>query len=261
MILHRIVAAKREEVAHLKDSKPSSELKKIICDLPPTRDFRKALNGDKCSIIAEVKRSSPSKGRLREDFDPIEIALTYEENRAAAISVLTDRRFFEGDKAYLSSIRKIVDVPLLRKDFIIDSYQICETRVIGGDAVLLIVRLLKDEQLRAYIEIAAQLGLDCLVEVHTKEEVERAVAAGAGIIGINNRNLETFSTDLMTSLELASSVPEGKIIVSESGINTRKDIDILMKVGIHSFLVGETLMRAEDIGGKLKELAGVGARK
>ncbi len=256
MILDRIIAAKRDEVAHLKYSKPVSELNKIVCDLPPPRDFRKALNGGDCSIIAEVKRSSPSRGRLREDFDPLEIASIYEENGAAAISVLTDRKFFEGDKAYLSAIKKIVDIPLLRKDFIIDSCQIYETRVLGGDAVLFIVRLLKDEQLRECIHLAAELGLDSLVEVHSGEELDRAIAAGADIIGINNRNLETFSTDLTTSIELASCIPEDRIVVSESGINTRKDIETLMKAGIHSFLVGEALMRAADIGGELKELLG-----
>ncbi|MBE9546854.1 MAG: indole-3-glycerol phosphate synthase TrpC [Proteobacteria bacterium] len=254
MILNKIIAAKREEVAYLKYSKPVSELKRVICDLPPPRDFRNALSGGDCSIIAEIKRSSPSRGRLREGFDPLEIASIYEENGAAAISVLTDREFFEGDKTYLSAIKKIVDIPLLRKDFIIDSCQIYETRVLGGDAVLFIVRLLKDEQLREYIQLAAELGLDSLVEVHSGEELESAIAAGAGIIGINNRNLETFSTDLTTSIDLASCVPRGKIVVSESGINTRKDIEILMEAGIHSFLVGEALMRADDIGGKLKEL-------
>lgn len=256
MILDRIIAAKRDEVAHLKYSKPVSELKKIIRDLPPPRDFKKVLNGDDCSIIAEIKRSSPSRGRLREDFDPLEIASIYEENGAAAISVLTDRKFFEGDKAYLSAIKNIVDMPLLRKDFIIDSCQIYETRVLGGDAVLFIVRLLENEQLREYIQLADTLWLDSLVEVHTREELDRAIAAGADIIGINNRNLETFSTNLTTSINLASCVPEDRIIVSESGINTRKDIKILMKADIHSFLVGEVLMRADDIGGKLRELLG-----
>jgi indole-3-glycerol phosphate synthase len=259
MILDRIITAKRDEVAHLKYSKPVSELKRVIRDLSPPRDFRKALTGGDCSIIAEVKRSSPSRGRLREDFDPLEIASIYEENGAAAISVLTDREFFEGDKAYLSAIKKIVDIPLLRKDFIIDSCQIYETRVLGGDAVLFIVRLLKDEQLREYIQLAAELGLDSLVEVHSGEELDRAIAAGADIIGINNRNLETFSTDLTTSIELASCIPEDRIVVSESGINARKDIETLMKAGIHSFLVGEALMRADDIGGELKELLGSSA--
>lgn len=256
MILDRIITVKREEIARLKHSKPVSELKRIIRDLPPTRDFRNALSGGDCSIIAEIKRSSPSRGRLRENFDPLEIASIYEENGAAAISVLTDRGFFEGDKNYLSAIKKIVNIPLLRKDFIIDPCQIYETRVLGGDAVLFIVRLLEDEQLREYIQLAEEVGLDSLVEAHSGEELDRAIAAGAGIMGINNRNLETFSTDLATSLDLVSCVPKDKIVVSESGINTRKDIETLMKAGIYSFLVGEALMRADDIGRKLKELLG-----
>lgn len=256
MILDRIVDVKREEVARLKYSKPVSELKKVICDLPTTRDFKKALNGNDCSIIAEVKRRSPSKGRFREDFDPFRIASIYQENGAVVISVLTDRKFFEGDKTYLSTIKNIVDIPLLRKDFVIDSYQIYETRVLGGDAVLLIVRLLEDEKLQEYIHLSEELKLSYLVEVHCREELDRAIAAGADIIGINNRNLETFSTDLRISLDLASCIPEDRIIVSESGINTREDIRTLMRAGIHSFLVGETLMRVDDIGWKLRELLG-----
>ena len=254
-ILNRIVEAKREEVAHLKYLKPLSELKRIICDIPSTRDFRKALGAPmKCSIIAEIKRSSPSKGRLKEDFDPLEIASIYRENGAAAISVLTDKQFFEGDGRYLSVIKNIVDIPLLRKDFTIDPYQIYETRILGGDAVLLIVRLLKDEELGGYIRIAEDCGLSSLVEVHSREELDRAIAAGADIIGINNRNLETFSTNLKTSLDLMSFIPEDRIVVCESGIHTRKDIETLMKAGIHAFLVGEALMSAADTGKKLKEL-------
>ena len=254
-ILDRIVEAKREEVAHLKRSKPLSEMKRIICDMPPPRDFRKALSTSvKCSIIAEIKRSSPSKGRIKEAFDPLKIASIYRENGATAISVLTDSRFFEGNGKYLSAIKSIVDLPLLRKDFIIDPCQIYETRVLGGDAVLLIVKLLKNEQLREYIHLSEELCLDCLVEVHSKEELEAAVTAGAGIIGINNRNLKTFSTDLKTSLDLAPSVPQDRVVVSESGINTRKDIETLMGAGIHSFLIGEALMREDDIGLKLRGL-------
>ena len=258
-ILDRIVEAKREEVAHLKRSKPLSEMKRIIRDMPPPRDFRKALNTSvKCSIIAEIKRSSPSKGRIKEAFDPLKIASIYRENGAAAISVLTDSRFFEGNGKYLSAIKSIVDLPLLRKDFIIDPCQIYETRVLGGDAVLLIVKLLKNEQLREYIHLSEELCLDCLVEVHSREEIEAAVTAGAGIIGINNRNLKTFSTDLKTSLDLAPSVPQDRIVVSESGINTRKNIETLMGAGIHSFLIGEALMREDDIGWKLRELLSTG---
>ncbi|MFB0505568.1 MAG: indole-3-glycerol phosphate synthase TrpC, partial [Thermodesulfobacteriota bacterium] len=207
-----------------------------------------------CSIIAEVKRHSPSKGRIRQDFDPLQIAILYQENGAAAVSVLTDKEFFEGDRTYLSGIRKVVDLPLLRKDFIIDPYQIYETRILGGDALLLIARLLAKEQLREYIRLAESVGLSPLVEVHTREELDKALASGAQIIGINNRNLETFSTDLRITRDLAPCIPGDRLVVSESGINTREDIETLTKAGIHSFLVGEALMRAADIGGKLREL-------
>lgn len=255
--LDRIVECKREEVARLKRSKPISEMKRIISDMPPVCDLEEALNGQvKCSIIAEIKRSSPSRGRIKDDFDPLKIASVYQENGAAALSVLTESRFFEGNGKYLSGIKRIVSLPLLRKDFIIDSCQIYETRVLGGDAVLLIVRLLREEQLREFIHLSAELGLACLVEAHSKDELERAVASGARIIGINNRDLETFSTDIRVSLDLAPFVPEDRIVISESGINTRKDIETLMEAGIHSFLIGEALMREGDIGRKLKELMG-----
>jgi indole-3-glycerol phosphate synthase len=201
-----------------------------------------------------VKSRSPSRGRIREDFDPFKIAAIYQENGAAAVSVLTDEEFFEGDRRYLSGIRKAVDLPLLRKDFIIDPYQIYETRMLGGDALLLIARLLAEEHLREYIRLAESVDLSPLVEVHTREELDKALASGAEIIGINNRDLKTFSTDLGVTLDLAPFIPGDRLVVSESGINTRGDIEILMKAGIHSFLVGEALMRAEDIGGKLREL-------
>jgi len=256
MILDRIVEAKRREVGYLKESTSLEALKKAARDLPSPRDFRKAISGQECSIIAEVKKSSPSKGRIREDFDPLKIASIYEANGAAAISVLTDEEFFEGEKSYLSKIKETVSLPLLRKDFIIDPYQIYETRIIGGDAILLIAGLLGEETLRQFIDLAESVGLLPLVEVHSREELDKALAAGARIIGINNRNLKTFSTDLMTSMELAPSVPGGRIVISESGIHTRKDLEALMKKGIHTFLIGETLMKAPDIGKKLMELLG-----
>jgi indole-3-glycerol phosphate synthase len=258
MILDRIVEAKRKEVAHLKGERSLDRLKEAVGDLPPPRDFRAAIIRCPCAIIAEVKRSSPSRGRIREDFDPIEIAAIYQRNGAAAISVLTDEKFFEGSRTYLSGIRKVVDLPLLRKDFIIDPYQIYETRVLGGDALLLIARLLEGEQLREYIDLAESVGLSSLVEVHTREELDKALASGAQIIGINNRDLRTFSTDLRITLDLAPSIPRDRIVVSESGIDSRADIERLMEAGIRSFLVGEALMRAEDIGGKLRELLGSG---
>ena len=254
MILDRIIKVKRREVYYLKKSTSLEALKKAVRYLPSPRNFRKAISSRTCSIIAEVKRSSPSKGRIREDFDHIEIASLYEENGAAAISVLTDEEFFEGKNSYLSEIKETVFLPLLRKDFIIDPYQIYETRIIGGDAVLLIAGLLEEKTLRQFIDLAESLGLSPLVEVHSREELDKALAAGAGIIGINNRNLKTFSTDLRTSLELAPSIPEDRIVISESGIHSREDIETLMKQGIHSFLVGEALMKAPDTGEKLREL-------
>jgi len=259
MILDRIVEAKRKEVASMKELRPLSRLEEALRNLSLPRDFRRAISNLPCAIIAEVKRHSPSKGRIREDFNPFKIATIYQENGAAAVSVLTDDEFFEGRRTYLSDIREIVDLPLLRKDFIIDPYQIYETRVLGGDALLLIASLLEEEQLREFIRLTKALSLSPLVEVHTREELDKALAAGAEIIGINNRDLRTFSTDLGISLDLIPFIPGNRIVVSESGINTRDDIETLMKAGIHSFLIGEALMRAEDIGGKLRELLGAGA--
>jgi len=257
MVLEGIVASKRREVSSRKGIAPLSRLREAMRDLPPPRDFMRAINRLPCSIIAEVKRRSPSKGRIRGDFDPLKIAALYQENGAVAVSVLTDEEFFGGHRTYLSAIREVVDIPLLRKDFIIDPYQIYETRALGGDALLLIASLLEG-QLEEYIHLAQKVGLATLVEVHTREELEKALAADAEIIGINNRDLKTFSTDLRITLELAPSIPEDRIVVSESGINTREDIETLMQAGVHSFLVGEALMRAEDIGRKLRELLGSG---
>jgi indole-3-glycerol phosphate synthase len=258
MILDMIVKEKKKEVASLKAAQPVSLLKGMIRDLPAPCDFGGALGGRPCSIIGEVKRSSPSKGRIREDFNPLEMAALYEKNGAAAISVLTDMVFFEGHSTHLSGIREIVNLPLLRKDFIIDPYQIYESRILGADAVLLIAALHDEEQLRERICLTESLGLSPFVEVHTRSELDQALTAGAKIIGINNRDLRTFSTDLRTTLDLASSVTDDRIVVSESGINTRDDIETLMREGIRAFLIGETLMRARDIGAKLRELLGEG---
>jgi indole-3-glycerol phosphate synthase len=259
VILERIVEAKRKEVASLKEMTPLAQLEVAIGTLLPVRDFRGAIDNARCSIIAEVKRSSPSKGRIREEFDPVQIATLYRDNGARAVSVLTDEAFFEGNGAYLSGIRRSIGLPLLRKDFIIDPYQIYETRLLGGDALLLIAGLLDPGQLQEYVKLSTTLGLASLVEVHTKEELDKALAAGAEIIGVNNRDLKTFSTDIKTTLELAPLVPSDRTVVSESGINRREDIEQLMEAGIHCFLIGEALMRAEDIGGKLRELLGTGA--
>jgi indole-3-glycerol phosphate synthase len=256
MILERIVAAKRMEIASRREMMPLAQIQESLTMLPPARDFRGAISHLPCAIIAEVKRSSPSKGRIREQFDPVQIAALYEEHGAQAISVLTDEQFFEGKGEYLAAIKKAVALPLLRKDFIIDSYQLYETRVLGGDAVLLIAAILSEGQLQEYIELAGHLGLTPLIEIHTKAELDKALAAGAEVIGINNRNLQTFATDLATTLTLVPSIPSDKIVVTESGINTRGDMERLLDAGVHCFLIGEALMRAADIGEKLDELFG-----
>jgi indole-3-glycerol phosphate synthase len=256
MILQKIVENRREEVARQKEILPIRELRQMLADRPQTHDFEAAIRNRDCAVIAEVKRSSPSKGRIREDFDPIGIAGLYEENGAAAISILTERKFFEGQAAHIPQIRKSVRLPLLRKDFIVDPYQINETRVLGADALLFIARLLEAGELRDFIGLASELGLAALVEVHDEKDVEKAISSGARIVGINNRDLATFRTDLAVSIGLAHRIPKGITVVSESGISSRGDIETLMSAGIHAVLVGESLMREQNIGKKLRELLG-----
>ena len=257
MILDTIVAHKRIELEDDKQRMPLDTLKRKIQDLPPTRDFRAALSTPNCiHLIAEVKKKSPSKGIIREDFDPVGIARTYAENGASAISVLTDRAFFAGELAYLTAIREAVTLPLLRKDFTIDPYHIYQARLAGADAVLLIVSILTLAQLREFAEIARSLGLASVVEVHTEAELELALAGGAGIVGVNNRDLNTFHTDIATTFHLRDSIPTDKVVVSESGINTNKDVTKLKEAGINAILVGESLMRSPNIGDKVRELLG-----
>ncbi len=257
MILDTIVAHKRKELLDEQDQISLSELKSKLTDVPPTQDFFSAIiNPNSINLIAEVKKKSPSKGIIRSDFDPVQIANTYQENGAAAVSVLTDKHFFDGNLSYLSSIREAVNLPLLRKDFTIHPYHIFQARVAGADAVLLIVAVLTPEQLKEYIEIAASLSLASLVEVHTEEELKIALDADAAIIGINNRDLRTFNTTLDTTFKLLELIPEGKVVVSESGIYTRDDVEALREVGVNAILVGESLMRSPDIGEKVRELIG-----
>lgn len=255
MILDRIIETKKEEVAALKRTSTISSLRDAIAEREPCRDFRKAISTGNCAIIAEVKCASPSRGTMVENFDAVKIAKTYEHNGAAAISVLTDERYFCGHKNYLISIEKLVSIPVLRKDFIIDPLQVYETRAIGADAILLIVRLLGN-RLAQFISLSKELGLSPLVEVHTQEELDVALAAKAEIIGINNRNLDTFVTDINTSLELKKQIPDGHVVVAESAIKDRADIDYLMKGGISAFLIGEGLVIAPDIGAKLRSFLG-----
>jgi indole-3-glycerol phosphate synthase len=256
MILDEIVETKRREVAARKAATPLTDLEKMIAGRPPARDFAKAIGSGDCAIIAEVKRRSPSRGLLRTDFNPVRIALEYESHGAAAISVLTDATYFGGSDADLTAVKDCVTLPVLRKEFIIDPYQICEARAIGADAVLLIAAILRDHQLRAYRELAESLGMAALVEVHNREELAAALSRGTQIIGINNRNLKTFVTDIGTSAELAPLIPQDRIAVGESGIRTRGEIETLLQAGIRAFLIGETLIAAPKIGPKLKELLG-----
>jgi indole-3-glycerol phosphate synthase len=255
MILDKIIETKKTEVEQLKRQTTVSALKTTIAQLEPCRNFRQALSSNICNIIAEVKCASPSRGRLIADFDPVRIADVYEQNGAAAISVLTDEKYFAGHKNYLTQIRQHVGLPILRKDFIIDPLQIYETRAIGADAVLLIVHVLMDK-LAQFIAAAENVGLSALVEVHTKAELDLALAADAEIIGINNRNLDTFVTDIDTSRKLRARIPADKIVVAESGIMAKADIEFLMQANIHAFLIGEALITAPDIGKKLRAFKG-----
>ena len=222
--------------------------------MPPTRDFRGALAVEGCAIIAEVKRRSPSRGVISADFDPVRIAREYEKNGAAAVSVLTDAAFFGGSSADLTAVKNTISLPILRKEFIIDPWQIHETRAIGADALLLIAAILGENDLREYRELAASLGLAALVEVHDLGEMEAALSSGAEIIGINNRDLRTFVTDIGTSRMLAPLVPPERIAVAESGIRSRQEIDTLLRAGVRAFLIGETLVGAPDIGAALRGL-------
>ena len=208
-------------------------------------------------IIAEVKKASPSKGVIREDFNPLQIALTCQKNGAVAISVLTDEKFFQGSLNHMHQVAKSTIIPILRKDFIIDEYQVLEARACRADAFLLIAGLLDKERLRDFRLIGEELGMDALVEVHTMEELEKALLSGAGIIGINNRDLATFEVDIKRSIEMVPHIPKEKLIVSESGIKSREDIIRLEEAGVNAFLIGETLLKSNNIGKKLKELIGI----
>jgi indole-3-glycerol phosphate synthase len=261
MILDEIIAHKRQEVAAAKARMPEQELRARLADLEDRpRGFVQALHaaeGDnRTPIIAEVKKGSPSKGVIRPDFDPVAIAEIYEANGAACLSVLTDERFFMGRLEYLTEIRRHVKLPLLRKDFVCDPYQLYEARAAGADAVLLIAAMLDLAQLRDFTALARELGLDVLLEVHDEQELETALQVNCELVGINNRDLRTFVTDLSTTERLSKRVPGNRLIVGESGIHCRADVVRLQRGGARAFLVGESLMREADIGAKLRELLG-----
>jgi indole-3-glycerol phosphate synthase len=253
-ILDEIVARKRQEIAVARAAVPEADLERRVEHLPPVRDFVGNLRRPGLRIIAEVKKASPSAGVIRADFDPVAVAKIYEAHGADCLSVLTDRHYFQGDLSYLTATRGAVALPVLRKEFILDRYQLLEARAAGADAVLLIAEILPGSQLKELFDTATALGLHVLVELHDATELTRVVDSGATLIGINNRDLRTFKTELRHTLDLLPHVPTGRAVVSESGIKTRDDMRLLESAGVRAVLVGESLMRAPDIGAALDRL-------
>jgi len=259
-ILDRILAAKRRELERRRQEEPLAVLRERLAQAPPTRSLARALRGPSLGLIAEVKRASPSRGVLRAGLDPKALARTYASSGAAAISVLTEEQHFRGSLDDLKAVRAALDgrgdarPPLLRKDFLFDAYHLFEARAYGADAVLLIAAILKPKLLAELLALARTLGLECLVEVHDERELERALAADAQVIGINNRDLRTFEVDLAVSERLRPLIPQDRVVVAESGIHTRADVERLRALGVNAVLIGEALVTAEDAGAKIGEL-------
>ncbi|MEE8619494.1 MAG: indole-3-glycerol phosphate synthase TrpC [Dehalococcoidia bacterium] len=253
-MLDKIVAQKREEVEQRRKAVTIACLQERIARQKPSPDFALVLKSDHIRLIAEVKQTSPSRGMLRPNFNPIELAQIYSDCGAAAISVLTETNYFMGSIEHLAAINKVVQLPLLRKDFIFDPYQVYESRAYGADALLLIAAILSQRQLKQLVSLSHSLGLRCLVEVHNEGEVERAVLSEAEIIGINNRDLNTFAVDINTTCRLRPLIPKEKIVVSESGIRSRSDMEKLRKWRVDAVLVGEALVTAGDVTAKMREL-------
>jgi indole-3-glycerol phosphate synthase len=256
VILDDIVRAKRDEIVEHKRQRPLEILAEAELYRAPRRGFAAALSKTGRAIIAEVKKASPSRGVIRADFDPVAIARGYERGGARAISVLTDAPFFQGSLAYLEAIRHVVALPLLRKDFVIDPYQVHESLALGADAVLLICAILDDDRLAELHSLARELGLDALVEVHSRAELDRAARCSASLIGINNRDLRTFVTRLEVAETLAPLAPRGAVVVAESGLRTVADLARLEAANVRAFLIGETLMAAVNPEAALRELLG-----
>jgi len=256
-ILDKIVATKWTEIERAKAAASEESLRERLADAPPRRDLFAALAADgPIKLIAEVKKASPSAGVIRADFDPVAIAKTYAAHGATCLSVLTDEQYFQGHLDYLTAIRQTVDLPLLRKDFILDTYQLVEARLAGADAVLLIAECLDDCNLRKLHNAAIELGLAPLVELYDPENLPRVLAAGATLIGVNNRDLRTFVVDLDHTLRIRRQVPDNCVLVGESGIRTRADVDRLEAAGVDAILVGESLMREPNIGAAVDRLLG-----
>ena len=261
-IMKRILARKREEVDARSRARPLGELRAAIADAGETRGFLRALrrkvDQGQSAVIAEIKKASPSKGVIREDFDPVQIAVSYEKAGAACLSVLTDEDFFQGHDDYLVAARNACRLPVIRKDFLVDEYQVYEARLLGADCVLLIVGALDDDSLRRLYDLCAEIGLDALVEVHDARELDRALSLGLSLVGINNRDLRSFEVSLSTTLDLLDRVPGDCLVVTESGIHTREDVRLMREHGVNAFLVGEAFMRAPEPGELLAELFGGG---
>ncbi|WP_250655360.1 indole-3-glycerol phosphate synthase TrpC [Alkalimarinus coralli] len=257
-ILKKIVARKWEEVKERQQTLSLANCKSMAFDQPQTRGFVNAIseniNNGKPAVIAEIKKASPSKGVIREDFIPEAIAQSYESAGAACLSVLTDHDFFQGHEDYLKQARNACSLPVIRKDFMVDPYQIFESRIIGGDCILLIAACLSKGQMQDLAGLADEVGLDVLVEVHNAQELESALTLNTKLLGINNRDLHSFEVSLNTTFDLLKSIPEDRIVVTESGINTIDDVRLMQQHNVNSFLVGESFMRAENPGEKLSEL-------
>jgi indole-3-glycerol phosphate synthase len=256
-ILDKIVATKKKEIAAAKAAVPAAELRRALADAPPVHDFFGPLAADgPLKLIAEVKRASPSKGLIRQDFDPVAIAQIYEAHGATCVSVLTDGEYFQGSLDYLRQVRAAIDLPILRKDFLIDSYQLWEARAAGADAVLLIAECLDDCDLRKLHNETIDLGMTPLVEFYEFDNLPRVLAAGASLIGVNNRNLHTFETDLHHTVRLRQQIPADCVVIGESGIHSRADAQLLAGAGVQAILVGEYLMSQPDIGAAVDRLLG-----
>jgi indole-3-glycerol phosphate synthase len=257
-ILAKIIATKHEEIAIAKIDRPIDQIKSDIANQTPTRGFAKAIqsevNQQQSAVIAEIKKASPSKGVLREDFNPAQIAQSYERGGATCLSVLTDVQYFQGSPAYLQQARAACSLPVIRKDFIIDEYQVYEARAMGADAILLIAAALTLSEMQTLEALSNQLGMDVLVEVHNADELAIALRLQTPLLGVNNRNLKTFEVSLQNTYDLLPAIPSNKVVVTESGILSVEDVAAMREKNVHAYLVGEAFMRAEEPGGALKAM-------
>lgn len=257
-VLRKILATKAEEITARAQQKPMAVIAAEAEHLPPSRGFHRALQQRVAhgspAVIAEVKKASPSKGLIRADFDPAAIAASYADAGAACLSVLTDHQYFQGSEVYLQQARAACDLPVIRKDFIIDPYQVYESRLLGADAILLICAALGDTMMLELAALATELGMDVLVEVHNAAELQRALQLATPLIGINNRDLHTFNTDLAHTETLARDIPDDRLVITESGIHSNADVARMQACGVHAFLVGEAFMRAENPGAALRSM-------